>query len=706
MRASLGTFLLHVEARIASYISEGFYTIGPCGEELVSVLGLIGKETDPFALHYRHVGVQLTRQFQTRSEEDVMLDRARGFTCSTLDPVTAGHHCALGGGKNDFYVTSTLASQCPAVMGRAMGIRLAPRLLGKGVEPRFSRNAVSVVSLGDGSVNNAMFLSSLNLCKYAQFRGFKMPALIVISNNDLCISLRGYGYLRNFLKTAGIPVYETSGAGAGTVDLPHLWKTTEDAFGYVRKYSRPAILLVDGLTRRFGHAATDRQINYMDSTEIESKQSSNPLEQACTQALELGLVESPRELLEWWDDLEKLIETSFEKASSEPKITTREQVMEKTMPPLADISTPLPGLENAPTIRRNKPQPMRNQMNNVFREALTVDPVTVYVGEDVRHGGYYRVTDDLAKEFPERIQDVPPDETSVFGIGLGYAQSGLLPIVEMPYAKYLDCGADMFFEIAMTYWCTGGKQKNGMLIRLQGFDKGVFGGNFHTHNMLHLPPGLDVVCYSNGWDYARGMRHALYQAKHAGRVVMSVDSTDLLYRRSLYSEEDTYWLRSYPEVSDGVLGFETVIAYTNEAGTEPVTTDVTSTEEASKIDMVPDLMIFSYGNGVPTSLRAAHEIAQETGKKTLVVDCPTLGRPTEGMRAILQKFPNTPVVFADVCKQGQNPFSGTITALQSLGDLQKRSWQCAASPPTYNPLGITVTFLNENDIKEAFAKCD
>ena len=45
-----------------------------------------------------------------------------------------------------------------------------------------------------------------------------------------------------------------------------------------------------------------------------------------------------------------------------------------------------------------------------------------------------------------------------------------------------------------------------MMIRLQGFDRGVFGGNFHTHNTIHIPPGLDVVCYSNGRDYARGWR--------------------------------------------------------------------------------------------------------------------------------------------------------------------------------------------------------
>ena len=76
-----------------------------------------------------------------------------------------------------------------------------------------------------------------------------------------------------------------------------------------------------------------------------------------------------------------------------------------------------------------------------------------------------------------------------------------------------------------------------MVIRLQGFDKGVFGGNFHTHNTLYIPPGIDVVCYSNGADYVRGWRYAMLQAR-AGRVVMSVDSTNLLNQRHLFDVDD------------------------------------------------------------------------------------------------------------------------------------------------------------------------
>lgn len=57
------------------------------------------------------------------------------------------------------------------------------------------------------------------------------------------------------------------------------------------------------------------------------------------------------------------------------------------------------------------------------------------------------VLDGLAKKFPMRVMDFPPEETALLGAAIGYSQVGLIPIVEIPYAKYLDCGADMFFEV-------------------------------------------------------------------------------------------------------------------------------------------------------------------------------------------------------------------------------------------------------------------
>ncbi len=85
---------------------------------------------------------------------------------------SGGKHCAIGGSDYDFIVTSTLASQAPPAVGRALSIGLANRLIG--TKAKFPVDAVSYVSVGDGSVNNAHFLAALNLSKYGQHRGFKV----------------------------------------------------------------------------------------------------------------------------------------------------------------------------------------------------------------------------------------------------------------------------------------------------------------------------------------------------------------------------------------------------------------------------------------------------------------------------------------------------------------------------------------------------
>ena len=181
----------------------------------MSVLGCLARPTDPLALHYRHLGASIARRIGNGwSVEDTVLDRARGYTCSMNDSITGGRHCALGGTEYDFYVTSTLASQAPAAVGRALGIGLASYLNAqdrRGVAPAFPRDSVSICSVGDGSVNNAMYLSALNFADYAQHRGFKCPAVFVVSNNDICISLRGYSWLETFLKKQVMPVITTDG---------------------------------------------------------------------------------------------------------------------------------------------------------------------------------------------------------------------------------------------------------------------------------------------------------------------------------------------------------------------------------------------------------------------------------------------------------------------------------------------------------------
>jgi len=133
MSTIFATFHMHINSRIASMCGEGFYTIGPCGEENLAAAALsLDSTRDTTALHYRHLAINMYRNWSqldptlgSTSLNQAILDRARGYTVSSLDPVSGGNHCALGGGPLDFLVTSTLASQCPPAVGRALGNSLA-----------------------------------------------------------------------------------------------------------------------------------------------------------------------------------------------------------------------------------------------------------------------------------------------------------------------------------------------------------------------------------------------------------------------------------------------------------------------------------------------------------------------------------------------------------------------------------------------------
>lgn len=273
LKSGMMTFCSHTEGRLASFFGRGFYTIGPCGEELMAAVGELVRATDFVCLHYRHLATQFCRQMRLGyTIEESLLARARAHAVSIRDEVTGGVHCALGGNDKDrhsFTATSTLASQCPPAVGRALGIGLAARL-GVGFSPS---DAVSYVSVGDGSINNAHFLTAINFAEYAKFRGFKCPVVFGVTDNNLSISLPGYDWFtQGFLSRINMARFTADGR-----DLGQVYATTKKALSHARQYKEGVILAVINLPRRFGHAATDRQDAYLTQQEIDFHEYSNPL---------------------------------------------------------------------------------------------------------------------------------------------------------------------------------------------------------------------------------------------------------------------------------------------------------------------------------------------------------------------------------------------------------------------------------------------
>lgn len=698
------------EARVASYVGQGFYTIGPCGEELLGTMALNLKPQDLTALHYRHLAMSVNRQtmYDNRTLADIALDRARGFAVSSLDPITGGRHCSIGGNpQREFLVTSTLASQVPPAVGRALAIPLSQRLLD--LENRvFAPDALSIVSVGDGSINNAHFLAGLNLARYAAHNNVKCPSVFIVSDNNICISLKGTGYTNRFVSQLEGTMTVEKANGQDVIDL---YEKSQKVFDYARKTSRPALLYIHSLPRRFGHAATDRQFAYYSAAEIQKQMDQDPLSDTISQLLRIGVYANEDEVKEIFHRQRTMIEQAFDQATQEPKITDRKTLqVSAPLPPSTTKDASVIAVTDVTQSRvGSRGEVMRKNMTRVFDELMTEDKRIVYLGEDVQHGGYYVVTENLFQKFPLRVRDFPPDETTLVGAAMGYAQAGFVPILEIPYAKYLDCAGDMFTEAMISYWLSQGKQPNGFVIRLQGFDKGIFGGNFHTHNMLHFPPGLDVVCFSNGRDYARGMRYLMDCAK-AGRVVMSVDSTDLLNRRHLVeADKDEFFLHPYPVNKDDGEGyhFDQVFVYDSGEAKAAATTSTAAASSSSATQK--HVILVTYGNGVPTAVSAGRQLAASgQADRFTVIDVPCLTQTPAQLVSYFESLAvasaaggtktQTTVVFADVCKKNAGmPMSLRALDLHEQG-LLSGPWTVIGAENTYNPLGTYLTFLSVDDI--------
>jgi 2-oxoisovalerate dehydrogenase E1 component len=219
-----------------------------------------------------------------------------------------------------------------------------------------------------------------------------------------------------------------------------VYDKTLQATDYSRKNSAPSLVLYQELIRRFGHAATDRQHAYLDAETVDKLADSDVVASGIVQAVEHWNALTYNEAYDRFLEIGEMVKRSFNTAAEEPKITTREEMIEQTSQPMVQVPPLNPELlrsfnpeepDSAEKSRRPKRDVMRKHMTRVVAETMANNDKTIYIGEDVEHGGYYLVTDGLAKRFPGRVIDFPPDETTLLGAAMGFSHAGLLPIIGM-----------------------------------------------------------------------------------------------------------------------------------------------------------------------------------------------------------------------------------------------------------------------------------
>src|SRR5919198_5178117 len=144
-------------------------------------------------------------------------------------------------------------------------------------------------------------------------------------------------------------------------------------------------------------------------------------------------------------------------------------------------------------------------VRQALREEMEADPNVIVLGEDVGvHGGVFRATDGLQKEFGEnRVIDTPLAELGIAGVAIGAAMNGLRPVAEIQFADYIHPAFDQIVnEAAKIRYRSNGGFSCPVVFRAP-FGAGVHGGLYHSQSVEALffhVPGLKIVVPSTPYD--------------------------------------------------------------------------------------------------------------------------------------------------------------------------------------------------------------
>jgi 2-oxoisovalerate dehydrogenase E1 component len=669
---------LDLMARVLRVKNKVFYTIGSSGHEGNAMVARLTRHTDPAFLHYRS-GAFMAERFRKLPGADgrrldPIMDSALSFAASKDDPASGGRHKVWG--SKPLWVlpqTSTIASHLPKALGTAVAIEQARRIAHKLPIPD---DSIAICSFGDASANHATSQTAFNTAAWTAYQKLPAPILFVCEDNGIGISVK-------------TPTDWIAASFSGRRDLDYFFADGLDlAAGYegvaravyhCRTTRRPTFLHLR-TTRIMGHAGTDFEIEWRSVEELVAVEATDPLLRSAEIALASG-VYTKEQLLEKYEDMRKRCFAAAEDADRRPKLTDLAEVIA----PLAPYHPNQVNLEAKRADYKDKrlavfggeeklpeklpPRHMAIQINNALHDLFCKYPELLLFGEDVaQKGGVYTVTRGLHKAFKGmRVFNTLLDETMILGLAQGFANLGMLPVPEIQYLAYFHNACDQIRgEAASLQFFSNGQYRNPMVMRIAslGYQRG-FGGHFHNDNSitaLRDIPGLVVACPSRGDDAAMMLRTLVALAKVDGRVCAYLEPIALYMTKDLYAAGDGQWQFPYPAPDQALaLGEERVYA------------------PAAK-----DLVIFTFGNGVPMSLRAAREIEAKHGWKVRVIDLRWL-LPLNETAIARHAGECTRILVVDEGRRSAGVGEGIITAIVEAGHGAK-PLRRVVGVDTYTPL--------------------
>ncbi len=585
-----------VDSRQADYAARwlqghgrSFYTIGSAGHESNAALALALRQDDPALLHYRSGAFYLARA--ARAGIDGVRDVLLGVVAAADEPIAGGRHKVFG--RKELAIvpmTSTIASQLPRAVGMALAVDRARRL---GVASAWQPDAVVLCSFGDASINHATAQAALNTAAHTAHQGLPLPLLLVCEDNGLGISVPSpAGWVETLLRSRPSIRYETADGSDPAATL----EASRELVAWVRTERRPAVLHLR-VVRHLSHAGADAEIAYRTPRAIREDYERDPILGTARWLVDSGVRSGESLAAEYEAVRERLRSTALE-AASHPQLGSAEEVMAPLAP-----RTPAAVAAAAMRIRREPAErlTLAQAVNAGLAAALEAHPEALLFGEDVAvKGGVYGVTRGLHARFgPARVFDTLLDETSILGLALGAAVSGLLPIPEIQYLAYLHNAEDQIRGEASTLqFFSQGAYRNGMVIRIAGYGyQRGFGGHFHNDDavgVLRDIPGIVVASPARPDDAASMLATCTASAVVDGTVCVFLEPIALYHTRDLHEEGDDGWVAT--------LGGEHV----------PV-------GSARRYLDGGNLTIVTWANGLHMSLRAARRLAAR-GVEARVLD--------------------------------------------------------------------------------------
>ncbi len=645
---------LDLMARVLRVQNKVFYTIGSSGHEGNALVARLTRHTDPAFLHYRS-GAFMAERFRKLPGMDPVMDSALSFAASKDDPASGGRHKVWG--SKPLWVlpqTSTIASHLPKALGTALAIEQARRI---GHALPVPTDSIAICSFGDASSNHATAQAAFNAAAWSAYQKLPTPVLFVCEDNGIGISVKTPdGWIaRNFAGRSDLDYFAADG-----LDLDAGHAGVARAVEHCRTTRRPTFLHLR-TTRIMGHAGTDFEIEWRSIEELVAVEATDPLLRSAAIALESGLF-TQESLLAQYEAIRARCFAAAEEADRRPKLVSLAEVVAPLAPYTPDAvaaeaarsdyaprrASVFGGEDKLP--EKQAPRHLAIQINQALHDLFCKYPQALLFGEDVaQKGGVYTVTKGLHKAFKSaRVFNTLLDETTILGLAQGYANMGMLPFPEIQYLAYFHNACDQIRgEAASLQFFSNDQYRNPMVVRIAGlgYQRG-FGGHFHNDNSiaaLRDIPGVVVGCASRGDDAATMLRTLAALAHVDGRVCIFLEPIALYMTKDLHAPGDGAWSFAYPPPDQAMtLGEGRVYA-----------------PEAN------DVVIFTYGNGVPMSLRAARTLEAD-GHAVRVVDLRWLV-PLDAAFIANQARTARRIVVVDEGRRSAGIGEGVVTAIVEAG---------------------------------------